>query len=288
MGAKFGPAGNSESFSQEGFQSSVDTPGWLARRGLDAFEYQCGRGVLVGEQTAREIGERAREFGISMSIHAPYFTNLANPEKERREKTIGYVLQSCKAARAMGAGRITVHSGSLMKRTRQEALDIARETLKMVVDACDREGYGDITLCPELMGVKNQLGTLEEVLELCKVDARLVPCIDFGHYNARNNGVLRTKDDFAAVLDRMEQELGFERVRCFHSHFSKIEFSEKSGEKRHLKFDDDPQNVYGPDFAPLAELLAERGYEPTVICESAGTQAEDALAMKKLYLAALR
>ena len=118
-------------------------------------------------------------------------------------------------------------------------------------------------------------------MELCKVDNRLIPCIDFGHYNARNNGILRDEADFEALFDVMETHLGFERVKHFHSHFSKIEFTTKSGEVRHLTFED---KIFGPDFEPLARVLVKRGYEPTIICESAGTQAEDALAMKRMYL----
>lgn len=282
--ARFGPAGQSESFAAQGYTSSVEMPGWLYNMGLNAFEYQCGRGVTIGEDTAKALGEKAREYDIALSIHAPYFTNLANPDAERREKTAGYVLQSCAAARAMGAERIVVHSGSLMKRPRNEALEIACETLSMVIKDCDDAGYGDIVLCPELMGVRNQLGTLEEVMELCKVDKRLIPCIDFGHYNSRNNGILKNKQDYAVVLDCMEKELGFERASRFHGHFSKIEYTEKSGEVRHLTFDDD---IYGPVFKPLGELIAKRGYSPVIICESAGTQAEDARAMKEDYCAAL-
>ena len=278
--ARFGPAGQSLSFAEEGFTSSVQMPKWLRERGLDAFEYQCGRGVMIGAETALLLGEQAREYDISLSIHAPYFTNLANPEEERRTKTIGYVIQSCKAARAMGAKRIVIHSGSLMKRTRNEALEIACETLKMVVVTCDAEGYEDITLCPELMGVKKQLGTLEEVMELCKVDKRILPCIDFGHYNSRNNGVLKEIEDFEVILDTMEEHLGIDRAKNFHGHFSKIEFTEKSGEVRHLTFED---NIYGPEFNHLGKLLATRRYTPIIICESAGTQAEDASSMQKEY-----
>ena len=48
------------------------------------------------------------------------------------------------------------------------------------------------------------------------------------------------------------------------------------------------RQVYGPDFEPVAELLARKGCSPTIICESAGTQAEDAKIMKDIYLAALQ
>ena len=189
MSARFGPAGNAESFSKV-HKSSLAAPAWIAQQGLDCYEYQCGKGVHVGEDTARKLGEKAREAGIALSVHAPYFINLANPDPESRAKTTNYVLESCFVAQVMGAERIVIHSGALMKRSRQEALDIAKETLKQVLEACDRQGYGNITLCPETMGKINQLGNLDEVLTLCTLDERLIPCIDFGHLYARSLGEL--------------------------------------------------------------------------------------------------
>jgi deoxyribonuclease-4 len=149
---------------------------------------------------------------------------------------------------------------------------------------CDDLGYGDLTLCPETMGKINQLGDLEEVLELCTLDERLLPCVDFGHLYARSLGALEGAEACEAMLDRMEAVLGQERASRFHSHFSHIEFTPKGGEKRHLRFSD---GLFGPDFAPLAAAVARRGWHPTIICESAGSQSEDALEMKRLYLAAL-
>ena len=278
---RFGPAGQADNYPGKG---STDYPAWLAERGLDAFEYQCGKGVHVGEAAARAVGEAARAHGVQLSLHAPYFINLANPDPESRKKTTGYVLAACRAADWMGAGRVTVHTGALMKRSRREALDIARETLREVLRACDGEGYGHITLCPETMGKINQLGDLDEVLELCQMDARLLPCIDFGHLYARSLGALEGKEATARTLDQMEAALGADRASRFHSHFSKIAFTPNGGEKLHLTFG---QADFGPDPAPLMEELARRGWSPTVICESAGTQDVDALAMKELYLAAL-
>ena len=122
MSAKFGPAGNAESFP---YKSSVDAPRWLSGLGLDAYEYQCGKGVNVGEETARKLGAAAAEHGVALSLHAPYFINLANPDPESLKKTTGYVIAACRAADWMGAARVVIHSGALMKRTRREAQDIA-------------------------------------------------------------------------------------------------------------------------------------------------------------------
>lgn len=280
MSVRFGVAGNSDTFTNTVSKSSLDAPAWLRSIGLDHYEYQCGRGVRVREETARQLGENARRSGVTLSVHAPYFINLSNPDPESLSKNIGYVTASCRAARWMGAQRIVIHSGTLMKRTRQEALEIAKRSLKAILNACDEAGYGDMTLCPETMGKINQLGDLDEVLELCRMDERLLPCVDFGHLYARTLGALNGREACVAMLDRMADVLGEERAGRFHSHFSKIEFTLKGGEARHLRFSDEG---WGPDFMPLAEELARRNWSSIIVCESAGTQSEDALTMKQCY-----
>ena len=165
---------------------------------------------------------------------------------------------------------------------RAYGLEKALDTLRRAQEALDQAGYEDMTLCPETMGKVGQLGTLDEVLALCGVDERITPCIDFGHLNARTLGGIQSKADYAAILDRMAEALGDERARRFHVHFSRIEYS-KGGEKRHWTF---AETQFGPEPQPLMELLAERGLAPVVICESAGTQAEDACTMQQMYRAA--
>ena len=261
MSAVFGPAGNAESFP---YKSSADAPKWLAEIGLDCYEYQCGKGVHVGEETARKVGLAAVEHGISLSLHAPYFINLANPDPDALQKTIGYITGACLVADWMGARRVVIHSGALMKRSRREAQDIALRSLKEVIAACDGAGFGHITLCPETMGKINQLGDL-----------------DFGHLYARSLGADDGAEATERMLERMEEVLGPDRAGRFHSHFSHIEFTPNGGEKCHRTFADD--GGYGPDWTPLAAAVARRGWSPTFICESAGTQAEDALAMKHIY-----
>ncbi len=278
MKAKFGPAGNCDSFSKV-HRSSLAAPKWIADFGLDCYEYQCGKGVHVGKETAVQIGENARLAGIALSIHAPYFINLANPESVMKNN--GYVLASCAVAEWMGASRVVIHTGALMGRSRREALDIAKRGMRALLTARATAGLDHIALCPETMGKINQLGDLEEVLELCTLDEGLVPCLDFGHLYARSLGADDGQEAFSRMLDRVEARLGPDRARTFHSHFSHIEFTPGGGEKCHRTFSDD--GGYGPDWAPLAAEIARRGWCPTVICESAGTQAEDASAMKKIY-----
>ena len=279
MSVFFGTAGESESFRAAGHKTSLEVPAYTAGMGLDAFEYQCGRGVRLKEERAQAIAAEAEKHGIYFSLHAPYYISMSSMEEEKRLNSLNYILQSAAAVRALGGTRVIFHSGSCGKQSREQALAKALDTMRRMVAAVDEAGFSEITLCPETMGKVGQLGTLDEVLALCRVDKRITPCIDFGHLNARDQGCIRTKADYAAILDRIGEALGDERARRFHVHFSKIEYT-AGGEKQHLTFAD---TVYGPAFEPLMELFYERGLEPVVICESAGTQAEDAAAMKRYY-----
>lgn len=278
--AKFGPAGNAESFFEAGHKSSLEAPAWVREHGLSCYEYQCGHGVRISDDAAQLLGERAKASGVLLSVHAPYYISLSSVEAEKRERSIAYILRTLQAAQQMGADRVVVHSGSCGKITRREALNLAKDTLYRALDAAELQGFGGIYLCPETMGKVNQLGTVEEVIALCSMSDRLLPTIDFGHVNAQTRGGLKEKKDFAEVLELMEKKLNAYQSRCFHAHYSRIEYT-NAGEKKHHTF---AETEYEPEFEPLAELLAEQGLSPRIICESAGTQTEDAVAIQEIYL----
>ncbi len=279
MAAKFGPAGNSISFTAMGYKGSLQVPEYIEKMGLDAFEYQCGRGVNIGIEKAKELGILAKDKGITLSLHAPYYISMSSVEEEKRLNSINYILASARAVNAMGGDRIVVHTGSCGKISREYALELAIDTMKLALKALDDENLGHIHICPETMGKVNQLGTLDEVLSLCELDERLIPCIDFGHLNARDLGSLKEYSDFDNIFIAIKNRLGEERMKSFHSHFSKIEYT-TGGEKKHLTFED---KVFGPDFEPVLEICAKRDCSPVFICESDGTQAEDAKQMKDYY-----
>lgn len=281
--ARFGPAGNSEAFYADGNKATLQAPAWVEKMGLNAYEYQCGRGVRISAQGAQALGEEAAKHGVALSVHAPYYISLASKEAEKRENSIRYILESARAAAGMGGSRIVVHPGGLGGLSREEATKLAIDTLCRAQRVLDEEHLSGVHICPETMGKINQLGNFEEILQMCEAEERFLPCIDFGHLNSRMQGAMNSREAFAAALDEIRCRLGEERGRCFHVHFSKIAYT-AGGEKCHLTFAD---TEYGPEPEPLMALFAERQMAPTVICESAGTQAEDAGAMRRLYEAAL-
>ena len=276
----FGPGGNGDLFYAQGNKSTLQAPGWLEKYGLDAFEYEAGNGISAGEATLRAIGEKAREHHILMSLHTPYFISLSGVEEEKRLKSLGYIEKSLWAAELLGADTIVIHSGSAAKISREEAMALSCDTLTRVAEAV---GDTKIRLGIETMGKVNQLGTLAEVIEQCKVAPIYTPVVDFGHLNARQiGGAFPDTDSYRRIFDEIATKLGDEHSKHLHCHFSKIEYT-KAGEKKHLTFADE---AFGPWFEPLAEAIVRENVSPRIICESDGTQAEDSLYMKQAWLAA--
>ena len=276
---KFGPSGNSESFYAEGFSHTEEAPAFVKKRGLDCFEYSFGRGVRMSDDKAISIGEAFQAEDVEISVHAPYFINFANVDDEMAAKSYGYVLDSAKMLRLMGGKRVVFHPAAQGKLSREDAVSLTEDRLKILRDYVYLNNMQDLIFSPETMGKTAQIGTVEEIARFCKIDPIYVPCVDFGHINAREQGSLKAAADYKSRLEYLILELGFERMKHFHVHFSKIMYGAK-GEIKHLTFEDE---VYGPEFEPLAVALKELGLEPYIVSESAGTQAEDARRMKDIY-----
>ena len=279
---KFGPSGNSESFYASGFSHTEESAEFVKTLGLDCFEYSFGRGVRMTDMKAKSIGEAFQKAGVEISAHAPYFINFANPDDEMIQKSYAYVLDTATVLKKMGGRRVVFHPATQGKDDRETAVSRTEEKLKILRDRIYENGLDDMLFCPETMGKLAQIGTVEEITRFCKIDPIYVPCIDFGHINAREQGSLKTVDDYKSRLSYMIDELGYEKMKHFHAHFSKIMYSQK-GEVKHLTFEDD---VYGPEFEPLAVALKDLKLEPFLVSESAGKQSEEALEMKKIYFGA--
>ncbi len=275
---RIGPSGNSEEFYAEGYKNTEDEPKWLKEKlGLNAYEYSFGRGVNMSHEKAEKIRKEAEKYDVLISGHAPYFINLANLDDGMLEKSYTYVTSTAEMTRSMGGERVIFHPAAQGKLERGEAVERTVDNAKWLMDRIFERGYGDMIFCPETMGKIRQIGDTTEVLRICKLWDNFIPCIDFGHLNARTGGSLKTVNDFKDILNEIVDTIG-ERGKKLHVHFSKIMYG-NGGEIKHLNFDD---TEYGPDPLLFAEAVVSLGFEPTIICESAGHQAFDAKSMKEM------
>lgn len=278
---KFGPSGNCISFYQDGYKRSFEAPKWLKEKlGLTAYEYSFGHGVNLGDDTAKLIGEEAEKYGIEVSVHAPYYINLASDKEENAVKSYNYILSSLHKLRLMKGNRLVVHTGSVAKLQRDVAINLAKQRLQTLKEILINEGYDDMLICLESMGKPSQIGTYKEVIDFCSIYENYIPTLDFGHINALTGGTLKTEEDYEEIIKYLIEKLGYERANKVHIHFSKIEYGAK-GEIKHLTLEDE---IYGPEFLPLAKVLKKYNINnAVVICESKEQMAIDAKILMDIY-----
>lgn len=277
---KFGPSGTCEDFTAHGYKHSAEAAQWVRSNDLDCFEYSFGRGINLRDETAVQIGEAFRCVDVEMSVHAPYYINLATPEEIKAENSFGYIMNSLHMLRKFGGARCVFHPGSPLKQDRSAAMKLLLQRFEHVLRLKNEMDFDDLLLCPETMGKKAQLGDLEEIIQMCRMgDDTIVPCIDWGHLNSRDCGVFFGYDDYKRVVDRLIDTIGAQKTARMHVHFSKIQYT-NGGELRHLTFEDE---IYGPQFEPLLRVYEDYRMSPYIVCESAGTQTRDARAMKDFY-----
>ena len=270
MPVRFGPAGIPIGFKG----GTVAGIAYAADMGLTAFECEFVRGVNLSLEAAAEAGDVARERDVLLSCHCPYWINCSPRLESKVKIALRGIIQSARAAQAMGAWIIVLHPGYYMGRKPEEAEKKALDTLEKALEIMEAEGIDDVVLGLETTGKRTQLGTLDEVIDMSQVLGRALPVVDFAHIHARNNGSISSREDYAEIFAKVEDELGAKVAKNLHCHFSEIEYTEK-GERRHLILGEKDS----PPYRPLAEEIAYGGWEPTIISESPLID-QDALKMK--------
>jgi deoxyribonuclease IV len=276
---RFGPAGVPPLFRD--LRARIpDVPKLLREENLDAFEYQAvrwGQKPQMKKEDAESLGVEAKKHDVLLSMHGSYYVNLCG-KKEVAEASKKRLIACATAANWMGAYVLVFHTGFYGRLDKSYAFKTCVNALKEIVSNMRSLGILNVKLGPEPMGKVFQVGTLDEILKICEEVEQTQLVIDWSHMHARRQGRFRKVEDFRAVAEEVERRLGTEAVRTMHCHFSKIEFTIK-GERRHHALDE-PR--YGPDFAMLAEVIAEFNMRPVMICETPLLDL-DAMKMRDTY-----
>ena len=250
-----------------------EIPEYLSDLGLNAYEFSAGRMANFSDSPIYEqFRENSKKYNVAISIHAPYYISLTSENPEIYKKSIERLAKTYAWAVWLNAKRIVVHPGTYGKSK------IKRNLLQMIIDGINsgielskdlyptlKEKFKEICLCPETMGKLGQIGTTEQIIEICNEVGtdKARPCIDFGHLYARNIGKKTGKILYNQAFEKIENNLGKEIVENLHIHYSKIEYTGK-GEKMHHTND----SSWGPNIDSLFKIIKEQGYKPTIINES--------------------
>ena len=232
------------------------------------------RGVRMGEGTAAGIARAARECGLELTAHAPYFINLCGSAEVAR-RSLQRLLTAARLGVQCGAQSLCFHVGFYPSGGPGAAIERVARTLRTVTARLRREGVR-IDLRPELSGRARQLGTLDEILEWSAAVEGVMPCLDFAHHYARHGGAFNRYQDFAAVLERVRTRLGGGALERLHVHLSGIEYG-PTGERRHV-----PLRQSRFRYREVLRALRDSGVSGWVICESPAME-EDALRLQRAY-----
>ncbi len=239
------------------------------------MELEFVRGVNISAEIANNISEISKKNKIVLTAHCPYYINLNADSKDKINASIERILQTARRAKECGAYSIVFHAAYYMKenkdRTYENVLQALKNTEKILKDESN-----DIWLRPETTGKKTQWGNIEEVIKISTELENVLPCIDFSHIHARENGKFNSYTEFCEILEMVEKNLGKDALQQMHIHVSGIEYGEK-GEKNHL-------NLENSDFKykDLIKALKEFNAKGVVISESPNIE-EDAMRMKRIY-----
>lgn len=273
---RFGPAGRPTGYKGK----TTQVCDYIKKIGLDAFEYQATYGVRISKQSALELGENAAKNDILVSMHGPYYINLCSQKEDTIKKSVERLVQSAKAGEWMNSYRTVFHMGFYTKYSPEEAMKKCKDAISELLENIETLGIKNYTFAPETTGKKSQFGSLDELIEICRSFDNFAPTVDFAHMHARSRGIIKTKDDYAKIFDKIENELDLKSLHC---HFTKIEYTDAGEKKHHILADSN----FGPPLTPLLELISENGFNVTLICETPYLDI-DALEMKKEYASILR
>lgn len=272
----FGPSGASEEVI-EAKMSKEKQAEYLNSLGLTTYEYPFTFGIKINNSSVQDLKKYFYDKGIKLSVHAPYYINFASGDDIQILKSNKYLLDSVLKAKEFGADRVIFHPGSLTGQERKLAQENIIKNLTEFMKILDENKIHDVYICPETMGKHGQLGTVEEVAEMCAIDERIIPCLDFGHINAFTLGGLDSVEKYNEIFDLFINKLNKKEI---HIHFSRIEYTNK-GEKKHLKLNDESE--FGPDYKQMLESIKNFDAEIRVVSESAGSQTTDSVILHKFF-----
>ncbi|MDD2625465.1 MAG: TIM barrel protein [Bacilli bacterium] len=291
---KFGVAGNPPNFFKSQFRKERGlSPAWLAQIGLDALEIQCTYGVRMPHKRAELFKEQSETHNIVLSIHAPYYVSISTSDTIVKQRTTNELKKCLQLADIIGSKRVIFHPGSAYK-NRQESLENACNFMRDFGSTVD---CGFVRFYPEIGGKIGQLGSLSEIIEICKSNTITIPCLDLAHHHARTNGSLMNEYDYERLFALVSSELGKESFNNMHIHMYPVSYTSK-GESSHKAFSDiinlpeqkdflddrdSTAENYFPRYEHLLPVVKKLGLNPIIICEAKDSQDIGALEMKNYY-----
>jgi deoxyribonuclease-4 len=256
---RFGTVGSPQTTPTSGTPAAI---AHIRQLGLDHLEIAWVQSVRVSDESCAEIKAMAQKYGVTLSIHAPYYINLNSQTPELMAKSDERLLAAARKGYLAGARDIIFHPGSYHSQPPEQVYERAKQKLLELTGILRQEGVA-VNLRPETMGKSAMFGSLDEVIQLSKEVPGVRPCIDWAHLHARRgDGTFNSYDEFADALVQVKAGLGEAGLKTMHFHISGIAYTPK-GEKSHI-----PLNEADLRYRELLQAFIDFGVEGTAAIEA--------------------
>lgn len=243
---------------------------------LDGLEVEFVHGVRMNDLNQNLVKDFASDENNLVTCHGPYYINLNSDEQEKIDASITRIIETANMGQAIGAYSITFHAAFYMKKNPDDVYKTVYSSMEKITSELEKSG-NNIWIRPETTGKGTQWGTLEEIVQLSKEFKNVMPCIDFAHVHARNNGLYNTYDEFSKMLEYVAKELGDNALNNMHMHLAGIEYGLK-GEKNHLILEESDMN-----YKDLLKVFKKFDVKGALVCESPNIEGDTKL-LKDYYL----
>ena len=248
----------------------------LRKLNLDGMELEFVHSVWLKEEEAEKINLEKKD-DLLLTAHGSYYINLNAVEKEKIGASRSRIFQAAKMLNFAGGYSLTFHAAFYLKQNPDLVYKQVKDQMEKIVQELKNDG-NKIWIRPETTGKPTQFGTLHEILKLSQELDQVMPCVDFSHIHARNNGGWNSEKDFRDILNQIEKALGKKGLQNMHIHLSGIVYGEK-GEKHHVNLEDEKCDM---KYKELLKVLKEYDVKGALVCESPNTDI-DARMLKKIY-----
>jgi deoxyribonuclease-4 len=217
----------------------------------------------------------SQSLDVRLTLHAPNYVDLVS-SPAARERTLHQYQWAATLAAGLGSRAVVGHLGFYGAGTREETYQRLVADVRLLRQWMEGLGREDLLFLVEPSGHPEIFGTREEVLRLSREVKGVRPVLHLAHLAARE----RTRFEDRAELQALVEEFVGASHGELYLNFSGVEFH-NPGDFRFT-----PIKRGMVHFDAVAELLADRDYDATVISSSPLLE-HDAMYMKLLYERAL-
>lgn len=191
-------------------------------------------------------------------VHCAYILNLAQPDEEKRQYAIDFVVKELYGTNAIGAKYLVVHPGAHMKAGNIEGCNRIADSLNIILD---KTKDINTVICLETMAGKGTecCSTFDEIKYIMDIvnSDRIKVCLDTCHVWDSGYDIV---NEYEKVLNDFDNIIGLNKIAVLHINDSK---NEKGSHKDrhenigfgHIGFDTLIKFIYDERFNNIVKIL---------------------------------